>query len=166
MTARTLPSFRPSCLHLGIDLLHRHRRDDVRFSRRSLREAINWGDTQTKLHLSRLVELEYLVAQRTKTGGFDYELVYDVADGDAEGSLRFPGLADIEGLRCAYDATRSGHNDARSAPRRWVVGVTKPLQSQHPCGSARERPAPTTKCTAPRRRSSASRTRSPSPPLP
>ena len=96
------------------------KRADVRFSRRSLREAINWGDTQTKLHLSRLVELEYLVAHRTKTGGNEYELVYDVAD--AEGSLRFPGLADIEALSHAYDATRSGRNDARSALSRGLVG--------------------------------------------
>ena len=85
-----------------------------------MREAINWGDTQTKLHLSRLVELEYLVAHRTKTGGNEYELVYDVAD--AEGSLRFPGLVDIETLSHAYDATRSGQNNARSALGRGLVG--------------------------------------------
>ena len=96
------------------------RRGDLRFSRRALREAIDWGDTQLKLHLARLVELEYLVAHRTKTGGFDYELVYDVAgDGSA---LRFPGLADIDALRHAYDGARSGSNDERSALGRGLVG--------------------------------------------
>ncbi|HJV95620.1 MAG TPA: DNA primase, partial [Albitalea sp.] len=99
------------------------RRGELHFSRRALREAIDWGDTQLKLHLARLVELEYLVAHRTKTGGYEYELVYelDSADGEA-GALRFPGLADVEALRCAYDAARSGQNDPRSAPGRGVVG--------------------------------------------
>jgi hypothetical protein len=104
------------------------RRGDLRFSRRALREAIAWGDTQTKLHLARLVELEYLVAHRTKTGGYEYELVYEVAGGDGvgggdavdAGALRFPGLADIEALKRAYDAARSGANDAWSAHGRGV----------------------------------------------
>lgn len=106
------------------------RRSELRFSRRHLREAIAWGDTQTKLHLARLVELEYLVAHRTKTGGYEYELVYEVAGGDGvgdggaadAGALRLPGLADIEALRRAYDAARSGANDAWSAPGRGVGG--------------------------------------------
>jgi DNA helicase HerA-like ATPase len=41
---------------------------------------------------------------------------------DPNGALRFPGLADVEALRCAYDAARSGQNDPRSAPGRGVVG--------------------------------------------
>ena len=96
------------------------KRVDVRFTRRVLREAIAWGDTQLKLHLTRLAELEYLVAHRTRTGGFDYELVYDL--GDADGTLRFPGLADIEALTHAYDAARSGSEAGWSAPGRGAVG--------------------------------------------
>lgn len=100
-------------------------RGDLRFSRRALREAIAWGDTQLKVHLSRLVELEYLIAQRTHTGGFEYEMVYDTCN--ADGALRFPGLADIEALSealtHAYDATRSGQTDTRSAPGRVVDGA-------------------------------------------
>jgi len=96
------------------------RRCDLRFSRRGLREAIDWGDTQLKIHLARLVELEYIVAHRTATGGHAYELVYEVADA---GHVRFPGLADIEALRCAYDGARSGQSDARSGAGRGVVGV-------------------------------------------
>jgi DNA primase len=105
---------RSECMRLTL------KRADVRFTRRRLREAIDWGDTQLKLHLSRLVELEYLVAHRSKTSGFDYELVYDLGDG--ESALRFPGLADIELLRHAYDGARSGSNDGRSAPGRGLVG--------------------------------------------
>ncbi len=97
------------------------RRGDVRFSRRSLREAIPWGDIQLKVHLARLAEFEYLVTHRSKTGGFDYELVYDAPE-DAR-TLRFPGLVDIETLKHAYDAQRSGQTLARSATGRDVVGV-------------------------------------------
>ena len=102
------------CQRLG------HKRSDCHFSRRSLREAIHWGDTQLKVHLARLTELEYLITHRTKTNGFAYELVYDtVAAGD---SLRFPGLTDIDTIRHAYDAARSGQPLAQSAAGRGVVG--------------------------------------------
>lgn len=96
------------------------KRADLRFSRRALREAIAWGDTQLKIHLARLVELEYLITHRTKTGGFDYELVYDTMA--ADGTLRLPGLVDVAFLSCAYDAARSGSEAGRSAPGRGVVG--------------------------------------------
>ena len=96
------------------------RRSELRFSRRALREGIDWGDTQLKVHLSRLVELEYLVGLRTRTGGLEYELVYDVGGG--ENTLRFPGLADVEALRCAYDGARSGQSDVRSGSGRGAVG--------------------------------------------
>lgn len=96
------------------------KRADLFFSRRSLREAITWGDTQLKIHLARLVELEYLVAHRTKANGFDYELVYDL--GEENGTLRFPGLIEIEALKCVYDASRSGASDTQSAPGRGAVG--------------------------------------------
>src|SRR5262249_8107538 len=33
---------------------------DFRFSRREVREALGWGDTQLKVHLGRLVDLELL----------------------------------------------------------------------------------------------------------
>ena len=95
------------------------KRADYRFARRSLREAIAWGDTQLKVHLARLVELEYLVAHRTRTGGNEYELVYELAGDDG---ARFPGLADIEALKHAYDAARSGLSDTRSGSGRPLVG--------------------------------------------
>lgn len=103
------------CQRLGV------RRMDFRFSRRQLREAVHWGDTQLKVHLSRLAELEYLVAHRTKTNGFEYELAYDhITDGH---TLQFPGLADIATLKHAYDAWRSGQTPPQSASGRGVVGT-------------------------------------------
>ena len=82
------------------------RRSDYRFSRRALREAITWGDTQLKIHLARLVELEYVIAHRASHGAFDYELVYETAADDA--SVRCPGLIDVAALKHAYDSKRSG----------------------------------------------------------
>ena len=95
------------------------RRSEYRFARRTLREAIAWGDTQLKVHLARLVELEYIVAHRGKAGGFEYELVYELA---GEHGTRLAGLTDIEALRHAYDSARSGLGDTRSAPGRGLVG--------------------------------------------
>jgi DNA primase catalytic core len=97
------------------------KRSDFRFSRRELREAIRWGDTQLKVHLARLVELEYVTAQRGAHASFEYELVYEAPDG--EEVLRFPGLADVEALKHAYDAARSGVNAERSGSGRPPVGV-------------------------------------------
>ena len=116
--------------HVAAECQRQHlKRADVRFTRRALREAIHWGDTQLKVHLGRLAELEYLVAHRNRANGFEYELVYapqevplgddGVADDD---QLRFPGLIDLAALACAYDAARSGQNIARSAPGRGLVG--------------------------------------------
>jgi DNA primase catalytic core len=49
------------------------RPEEVRFSRREVREALSLGDTQLKVHLRRLEELEYVVCRRgDKT--FRYEL--------------------------------------------------------------------------------------------
>jgi len=90
-----------------------------RFSRRVLREAIGCGDTQLKIHLARLAELEYVIAHR-KGQGFEYELLYD---GEGEDGAPFvPGLIEVEALRCGYDEKRSGQNASRSGSGRPPVG--------------------------------------------
>ena len=89
------------------------RRAEVRFSRRELREAIGWGDTQLKLHLGRLADLEYLVVHR-EGRGFLYELAYDGAGKD--GTAFVPGLIDPLALGYVYDAERSGLQSHRSGP--------------------------------------------------
>ncbi len=94
---------------------------DFRFTRRQVRELTGWGDTQLKVHLGRLAELEYVLTHRVlRGGGFEYELIYD-AEGDA-GERFLMGLADLEALGHDYDAKRSGVNEARSAPGRGAVG--------------------------------------------
>jgi DNA primase catalytic core len=73
-------------------------RSDYRFSRRDVREATGWGDTQLKTHLHRLEELEYLLIHR---GGRGQSIVYELMftrpkDG---GKPVLGGLIDVEKLR-------------------------------------------------------------------
>ena len=72
-------------------------RADYRFSRRDVRAATGWGDTQLKIHLHRLEELEYLLIHR---GGRGQSIVYELmftrpSDG---GKPVLGGLIDIEKL--------------------------------------------------------------------
>lgn len=95
------------------------KRGDFRFSRRQVRELTGWGDTQLKVHLGRLGELEYVLAHRTQRGqALEYELLYD-GEGDAGGRFLM-GLAE---LAQDYDAEWSGKNEGRSAPGRGAVGA-------------------------------------------
>jgi hypothetical protein len=51
---------------------------DFRFTRRQLRESIGWSDFPLRMHLARLVQLEYLLVHRGQRGRqFVYELLYD-----------------------------------------------------------------------------------------
>ena len=72
------------------------KRADFRFSRRALREAITWGDTQLRVHLERLLDLEYVMAQREGSGGkYVYALAYEVSD---EARAQVAGLIDMATL--------------------------------------------------------------------
>jgi len=82
------------------------KRDEVRFSRRELRESLGMGDTQLRLHLDRLVLFEYVLARREGSGGkLIYELVYDGAGQD--GKPFVPGLIDIEQLKSTLTTVNS-----------------------------------------------------------
>ena len=72
-------------------------REGTPFTRRELREATGMGDTQLKVHLGRLVDLEYVVANRAGPAT-TYELAHDY-DADRSGP----------------EAYRSGQNGDRSA---------------------------------------------------
>ena len=87
----------------------------VRFSRRGLREALGWGDTQLKVHLARLVDLELVVAHRADRGG---GLVYELAwSGEGRDGSRF-----VIGLTDPATLTRSGSQGDRSEAGRPPVG--------------------------------------------
>ena len=72
-------------------------RTDFRFSRRDVQLFTNWSPSQVAVHLSRLQEMEYLLAHRGRNGqGFVYELLYD---GKGKEGERFViGLADVEAI--------------------------------------------------------------------
>jgi len=107
---------------------------DVRFTRREVREATGWGDTQLKLHLHRLEELEYLLMRRDGTR-FVYELAW-AGEGDA-GTPFVMGLLDVDALRGqrpaqdSYDGDRSGPDGDRSAHSRGTVGP-RSANGRHP----------------------------------
>lgn len=80
-------------------------RGDFRFSRRAVREYTGWGDTQLRVHLGRLIELEYVLAHRGRQGqSFLYELVY--ASRGEEGPF-LPGLVDANALGADTNTIRT-----------------------------------------------------------
>ncbi|MEH2922907.1 CHC2 zinc finger domain-containing protein [Samsonia erythrinae] len=101
---------------------------EYHFTRKQLRDAVQWGDTQLKIHLARLVELEYLLLHKRGLT-FCYELLFD---GDAQAdNAHLCGLIDVPGAspetvkmtgKDHYDAVRSGVNPKRSASGRGAVG--------------------------------------------
>jgi len=97
-------------------------RSDVRFTRRQVRETTGWGDTQLKVHLRRLVELEYLLVHAAGRGqSFAYELA--TAGGAEDERPVLAGLIDAEALEShEYDASRSGLEAPRSGSGRPLVG--------------------------------------------
>jgi len=108
-------------------------RSDYRFSRRDVREATGWGDTQLKIHLHRLEELEYLLIHRGGRGqSFVYELLF--ARQADSGRPTLPGLIEIESLgKHRYDEKKSGLKADRSGPSRpQVGGVSGSLKTLSP----------------------------------
>lgn len=71
---------------------------DFHFTRRQAREETGWGDTQLWIHLSRLVEMEFLAVHRGRSGKtLEYELLYQVGE---EGKWACPlGLIDCATLQ-------------------------------------------------------------------
>jgi DNA primase catalytic core len=72
-------------------------RADVRFTRKAVRDFTGWHNTQASIHLSRLVEMEYLLVHRGGRGqSFEYELLYEGQG--KEGRPFCPGLIDVDSL--------------------------------------------------------------------
>ncbi len=108
------------CDECGVD------RSDLRFTRRDIREWTGWGNTQLKIHLHRLEDLEYLLVHAGGRGqSFVYELAYEAGpEGDAP---LLAGLIDVDQLAAHgsshdYDAKKSGANEEKSGPSRPQVG--------------------------------------------
>jgi DNA primase len=101
-------------------------RSRVHFTRRTVREATGWGNTQLKVHLSRLEDLEYLLVHRGGRGEAKvYELLYEGQGQD--GAPFLPGLLDVEVLRSrGYDRNRSGSDGDRSGQSARRSGSSRP----------------------------------------
>jgi hypothetical protein len=103
-----LEMVKAGCAREGIE------QKEYRFSQRDVREYTGWGHTQLRVHIAKLVEMEYLLIHRGGRGQqFVYELVYK---GEGEDGKRFMlGLVDVAELRkklqkpCS-DPNRSGQN--------------------------------------------------------
>lgn len=118
------------------------KRADFRFSRRSLREAIAWGDTQLRLHLERLADLEYLLAHREGPGGkFVYELAYEVND---EARAQVAGLIDVAALEALTIAATTAKSRV-SAPEvaGGVRGGSGPVAAQSRGNESAQNPSST-----------------------
>lgn len=85
----------------------------VRFTRRELREAMALSEKQLRVHLDRLVELEYVLAHAGRNGQrFVYELVFD---GDAVSDApQLIGLAAVDTGTTPNLVAGSGHLVHRS----------------------------------------------------
>ncbi len=87
------------CARLGIERL------DYRFTRATVRQYTRWGDTQLRVHLRRLEELEYLLVRHGAPGQtFVYQLNFEM---DAEGRPVLAGLRQFYN----YDGNCAGVNE-------------------------------------------------------
>ena len=94
-------------------------RSEVRFSRRAVREATAWGDTQLRVHLERLVAMEYVLIHRGSRGqSFVYELVYD---GDGSAAPYLSGLIDVATMAMALGHPASRGSAMQNAGSSWAA---------------------------------------------
>jgi hypothetical protein len=100
-------------------------RSDYRFSRREVRECTGWGDTQLKVHLHRLEEMEYLIVHR---GGRGQSFVYELAFARQADSSKpmLPGLIEIEKLRVVDSLGKHGYDGKKSGPETGLSGSSRP----------------------------------------
>ena len=86
-------------------------RSDVRFTRRELRNRCGMSDAAIRVHLERLVSMEYVRLVAGKNGQrFEYELLFD---GElARSAPQMMGLIDVEALRVTH--SESTHAESSS----------------------------------------------------
>jgi DNA primase len=105
------------------------KRADFRFSRKPVRDATGLSDTQLRLHLERLVQMEYLLVHRGQRGqSFEYELLYD---GAGENDHTFvPGLIDPDTFKAAATTTESSRGETGQ-----FAGSSRPQRGANAVGS-------------------------------
>ena len=94
--------------------------EEYRFSRRELREHTGWSLTQVRVHLERLVEMEYVLVHRGGRGqSFVYELLW--RGGGLNGKRFIIGLIDPESLRLRCDSHLAGSRPEVAVPKAEVA---------------------------------------------
>jgi DNA primase len=84
----------------------RMKRPDYHFSRKSVRDFTGWSETQVRVHLDRLVALEYVLVHRGGRGqSFVYELLYEHKT-TGEKPVLF-GLVDVAALARGESTTQT-----------------------------------------------------------
>ena len=118
-----------ACKAQGVD------QSDYRFSRRDIREYSQWGNTQIRVHLDRLMEMEYLLAYRGRQGqSFVYELLYD---GDLANRKHLMGLIDVDCLEKNEGMTETSRG--RNAN---LAGCSRPINGHKTGGCRGEKSSP------------------------
>ena len=107
-------------------------RTAYRFSRRQLREYTGLSDTQLRVHLERLTQLEYVLVHRGMRGqSFVYELLFDgPAASEAphlSGLIDVTTMASSRGSDTQFAQVTRGHRGPNAAGSRPVEMLAKPI---------------------------------------
>ena len=119
-----------------------------RFSRRQVREYTGLSDTQLRVHLDRLVGLEYLLVHRGMRGqSFVYELLFDgQVTGEAphlSGLIDAATMASSRGSASVFAPSTRGQNGSNAGASRPLESAAKPANpdaSDEPLAEAPEIP--------------------------
>jgi DNA primase len=119
-------------------------RAQYRFSRREVREYTGLSDTQLRVHLERLVELEYLLVHRGMRGqSFVYELLFDgPAASEAphlSGLIDVATMASSRGSEPRFAGSTRGDRGANAVGSRPPEMLAKPANPSVPDDLAAER---------------------------
>jgi hypothetical protein len=106
------------------ELVKTKSKGNLTFSRRELRNACEWSLTQVRVHMERLVELEYLSIRHGRLGSrFIYELLLDL---DAPEATAHVGLIDVKALAHGYKTNLTGSSAGVAGQNGHLTGGDEP----------------------------------------
>ncbi|MCD9461307.1 hypothetical protein, partial [Marinibactrum halimedae] len=102
---------------------------DFRFSRRHVRELCGWSEKQVRVHMQRLMEMEYVITHRGGRGQtFEYELLYS-GEGDQQDKFML-GLVGTDSIKNKITTATSSTNKETSCPQRGpIVGGSSKVEN-------------------------------------
>lgn len=108
---------------------------NYRFSRREIRTYTGWGETQVRVHVQRLVDMEYVLMHRGARGqSYEYELLID--DASCPETPHLNGLFDITELNKTPESNKTipGSRDLGDGSR-GKQGSSRPQRGAEAGGS-------------------------------